>query len=90
MNQLPNTDYTAYWVKRSIENNGPIIPSDKRLEPYTRTTRTDPTCHFWFYHIPAGSYILTGVIKYMSGGLRMIYGFVELEKGEHLNVVVTH
>lgn len=87
---LPDTDYTAHWVKQSVENNGPIKPSDKRLEPYTRTTRTDPTCNFWFYHLPAGSYILTGVIKYKSDGPKIIYGFVELEKSEHQNVVVTH
>lgn len=87
---FPDTEFTAQWVKQSIEHNGPIRPSDKRLEPYTRTTRTDPMCNFWFYRLPAGSYFLTGVIEYKSGGPKMIYGFVELEKGEHQNVVVAH
>ena len=87
---FPDTDYTAQWVKQSVEHNGPIKPSDKRLEPYTRTTRTDPTCNFWFYHLPACSYFLTGVIEYRSGGPKMIYGFVELEKGEHQHVIVAH
>ena len=87
---LPDTDYMAHWIKKAVENNGPINPSDKRLDPYIRTTRTDPTCQFWFYHLPAGSYILTGVIEYGSGGPKMIYGVVDLASGEHQNVVVTH
>lgn len=85
---FPDIEYTAQWMKRSLEHNGPVTPTDKRLEPYTRTTRTDPTCNFWFYHLPAGSYFLTGVVRYKSGGPKMIYGFVELEKGEHQHVIV--
>ncbi|MBA3752586.1 MAG: hypothetical protein H0X01_00195 [Nitrospira sp.] len=87
---FPHIEYTAQWIQQVVENHGPVVPTDKRLEPYTRTTRTDPTCNFWFYHLPAGRYFLTGVIGYKSGGSKRIYGFVELEKGEHQHVIVGH
>lgn len=45
-----------------------VITCQGVQEPYTRTTRKDPTCNFWFYHLPAGSYFLTGVIGYKSDG----------------------
>ena len=35
----------------------------KRLAPYIRTTRANPTGHFWFTKIPAGRYYIVSLIE---------------------------
>ncbi len=40
---------------------------EKRLDPYRRTTRANPTGHFWFTKIPAGRYYLVSLIEEGSG-----------------------
>lgn len=39
--------------------------TDKRLVPYLRTTRANPTGHFWFTKIPGGRYY---VVSLLEGG----------------------
>lgn len=41
--------------------------TDKRLIPYLRTTRANPTGHFWFTKIPAGRYYVVSPLE-GSGG----------------------
>ena len=70
--------------------------ADRRMAPYVRTTRSNPTGHFWFTKIPAGKYY---VISPIAGGndhgreVRvdgMAWTLVEVEWGERVtNVVVT-
>jgi hypothetical protein len=36
---------------------------EKRLVPYRRTTRANPTGHFWFTKIPAGRYYVLSLIE---------------------------
>jgi len=66
------------------------------MAPYVRTTRSNPTGHFWFTKIPAGKYY---VISPIAGGNEhgrevradgMAWTLVEVEWGERVtNVVVT-
>ena len=69
---------------------------EKRLAPYLRTTRANPTGHFWFTKVPAGRYYLVSLIEGGSGthqeerqsGLAWLV--IELEAGEKAtNLVVT-
>lgn len=39
------------------------LEADKRLLPYLRTTRANPTGHFWFTKIPAGRYYIVSAIE---------------------------
>lgn len=41
------------------------VVTDKRLIPYLRTTRANPTGHFWFTKIPGGRYY---VVSLLEGG----------------------
>ena len=41
--------------------------TDKRLLPYLRVTRANPTGHFWFTKIPAGRYYVVSLLE-GSGG----------------------
>ena len=43
------------------------LQTEKRLIPYLRTTRANPTGHFWFTKIPAGRYYLVSRIEEGSG-----------------------
>jgi hypothetical protein len=43
------------------------LQTEKRLVPYLRTTRTNPTGHFWFTKIPAGRYYIVSLIEGGSG-----------------------
>ena len=72
------------------------LQTEKRLIPYLRTTRTNPTGHFWFTKIPAGRYYLVSLIEGGSGthqeerqsGLAWLV--IELEASEKAtNLVVT-
>lgn len=70
--------------------------ADRRLTPYIRTTRTNPTGHFWFTKLPAGKYY---VISPMRGTgehpkdqklFDTAWALVKLDAGERMtNVVVT-
>jgi hypothetical protein len=72
------------------------LQTQKRLPPYLRTTRANPTGHFWFTQIPAGRYYLVSLIEEGPGphkeeqqtGLASLV--IELDAGEKLtNLVVT-
>ncbi|NWF71803.1 MAG: hypothetical protein HXY51_01990 [Nitrospirae bacterium] len=72
------------------------LRSEKRLAPYLRTTRANPTGHFWFTKIPAGRYYIVSLIEGdrertkedQFAGLAWLG--LELEAGEKAsNLVVT-
>ena len=72
------------------------LQTEKRLIPYLRTTRANPSGHFWFTKIPAGRYYIVSLIEGGSGthqeerlsGLAWLV--IELEAGEKAtNLVVT-
>lgn len=69
---------------------------EKRLAPYLRTTRGNPTGHFWFAKIPAGRYYIVSLIEAASGGHQderlagLAWLAIEIDTGEKLtNLVVT-
>ena len=69
---------------------------EKRLAPYLRTTRANPTGHFWFTKIPAGRYYLVSLIEEGSGAHKeeplagLAWLAIDLDTGEKLtNLVVT-
>jgi hypothetical protein len=39
------------------------LRAEKRMAPYLRTTRANPTGHFWFTKIPAGRYYIVSLIE---------------------------
>ncbi len=41
--------------------------SEKRLLPYLRTTRANPTGHFWFTKVPAGRYYIVSLLESGNG-----------------------
>ena len=43
------------------------LQTEKRLVPYLRTTRANPTGHFWFTKITAGRYYIVSLIEGESG-----------------------
>ena len=72
------------------------LQTEKRLVPYLRTTRANPTGHFWFTKIPAGRYYLISLIDEGAGTLKeeqqtgLAWLAIELDAGEKLtNLVVT-
>jgi len=72
------------------------LQMEKRLTPYLRTTRANPTGHFWFTKIPAGRYYLVSLIEEGSGAHQderlagLAWLAIELDTGEKLtNLVVT-
>lgn len=72
------------------------LQMEKRLAPYLRTTRANPTGHFWFTKIPAGRYYLVSLIEEGSGPHKeeqlagLAWLVLELDAGEKLtNLVVT-
>jgi len=72
------------------------LQTEKRLAPYLRTTRANPTGHFWFTKIPAGRYYLVSLIEGGAGGHKdeqltgLAWLAIELDAGEKLtNLVVT-
>ena len=74
----------------------PKLQTEKRLLPYLRTTRANPTGHFWFTKIPAGRYYLISLIEEGSGTHKeeqmsgLAWLTLELDAGEKLtNLVVT-
>lgn len=70
------------------------LEMDKRILPYLRTTRANPTGHFWFTKIPAGRYYIVSVIEGGSqkeeGPAGIAWLNIDLEAGEKAtNLVVT-
>jgi hypothetical protein len=103
------TSYSAIGPPASPENAAaPRTPTDcarealprlqmeKRLGPYLRTTRANPTGHFWFTKIPAGRCYIVSLIEEGSGNhqderlVGLAWLILELDAGEKLtNLVVT-
>lgn len=74
----------------------PQLRTEKRLVPYLRITRANPTGHFWFTKIPAGRYYIVSLIEGGSGGRQeeelggLAWLVLDLEAGEKVsNLVVT-
>jgi hypothetical protein len=72
------------------------LQTEMRLAPYLRTTRANPTGHFWFTKIPAGRYYLISLIDEGTGTRKeeqqvgLAWLAIELDAGEKLtNLVVT-
>ena len=72
------------------------LQTEKRLVPYLRTTRTNPTGHFWFTKIPAGRYYIVSLIEGGSGAHQderlagLAWLALDLDAGEKVsNLVVT-
>jgi len=72
------------------------LQAEKRLAPYIRTTRANPTGHFWFTKIPAGRYYIVSLIDEGVGPRQedrlvgLAWLVIELDAGEKLtNLVVT-
>ena len=72
------------------------LQTEKRLTPYLRTTRANPTGHFWFTKIPAGRYYIVSLIDEGAGTRKeeqlagLAWLAIELDAGEKLtNLVVT-
>ena len=72
------------------------LQMEKRLTPYLRTTRANPTGHFWFTKIPAGRYYLVSLIEEGAGAHKdeqlagLAWLVIEIDAGEKLtNLVVT-
>ena len=70
--------------------------TDKRLIPYLRTTRANPTGHFWFTKIPAGRYYVVSPLEGSGGAhqderaVGMAWLTIDLEADEKAtNLVVT-
>jgi hypothetical protein len=82
------TDCTREFLTR--------IQAEKRLAPYLRLTRANPTGHFWFTKIPSGRYYLVSLIEAGSGAHQderqagLAWLAIEIDVGEKLtNLVVT-
>jgi hypothetical protein len=72
------------------------LQTEKRLTPYLRTTRANPTGHFWFTKIPAGRYYIVSLIEEGPGAHQdeqlagLAWLVLDLEAGEKVsNLVVT-
>ncbi len=72
------------------------LRAEKRLAPYLRTTRANPTGHFWFTKIPAGRYYIVSLIEGERERTKdeqfaeLAWLILDLEAGEKVsNLVVT-
>ncbi|UVT16006.1 MAG: hypothetical protein H8K04_00050 [Nitrospira sp.] len=70
--------------------------TEKRLAPYLRTTRANPTGHFWFTKVPAGRYYIVSLLEGGSGAhqderaIGIAWSTMDLDVGEKAaNLVVT-
>ena len=70
--------------------------AEKRLLPYLRTTRANPTGHFWFAKLPAGRYYLVSLLEGGGGshqderGVGIAWSTLDLDAAEKAtNLVVT-
>ncbi len=71
--------------------------TERRLLPFLRTTRANPTGHFWFAKVPAGRYYIVSFIDGAAGShqderpLGTAWLAVDLDAGEKAgNLVVTN
>jgi hypothetical protein len=70
------------------------LQTEKRLTPYLRTTRANPTGHFWFTKLPAGRYYIVSLIEGGTGGHKdepitgLAWLTIELDAGEKLTTLV--
>lgn len=70
------------------------LQTEKRLTPYLRTTRANPTGHFWFTKIPAGRYYIVSLIDEGAGPrqeerlIGLAWLSIELDAGEKLTTLV--
>lgn len=69
---------------------------DKRLIPYLRTTRANPTGHFWFTKVPSGRYYVVSPLEGSSGArqderaMGIAWLTIDLDVDEKaINLVVT-
>lgn len=79
-----------------VQNALAQVLADNRMLPYLRTTRANPTGHFWFTKIPAGRYYILSVIEGGASSRQeerttgIAWLMIELEAGEKaVNQVVT-
>lgn len=109
---IPMTSYTRFWFERSVRASAcpsksetatnctheaiPQLLTDKRIAPYLRTTRANPTGHFWFTKLPAGRYYIVSVMEGGAGSHQeeraagIAWLIVDLDSGEKAtNLVVT-
>lgn len=89
-----NASPTSHQPLNCAQETVRQLEMDKRILPYLRTTRANPTGHFWFTKIPAGRYYIVSVIEGSSqkedGPAGIAWLFVDLEAGEKAtNLVVT-
>lgn len=70
--------------------------TERRLVPYLRTTRANPTGHFWFTKLPAGRYYIVSLLEGGSGAHQdereggIAWATLDLDTGEKaINLVVT-
>ena len=70
--------------------------TDKRLIPYLRTTRANPTGHFWFTKVPAGRYYVISPLEGSGGAhqderaMGIAWLTIDLDADEKaINLVVT-
>jgi len=100
---IPNDDATAHDGLMSRQQTDCArdglaqLLTEKRLLPYLRTTRANPTGHFWFMKVPAGRYYLVSLIEGGGGSHQderaagIAWLTVDLEAGEKAtNLVVTN
>jgi len=109
---IPITAYTRSWFDRSVRTSACAskdaaaadcaheaisqLLAEKRVVPYLRTTRANPTGHFWFTKLPAGRYYIVSVMEGGAGSHQeeraagIAWLIVDLEAGEKAtNLVVT-
>ena len=89
-NATPTSHQPLSCAQESVRQ----LEQDKRILPYLRTTRANPTGHFWFTKIPAGHYYIISVIEGSSqkedGPAGLAWLNIDLEAGEKAtNLVVT-
>lgn len=66
--------------------------TEKRLTPYLRTSRANPTGHFWFTKLPAGRYYIVSLLEGGSGAHQggIAWATLDLDTDEKAtNLVVT-
>jgi hypothetical protein len=87
---------TAVSLTDCLRHNLAQVLTDRRLLPYLRTTRANPTGHFWFTKVPAGRYYIVSLLDGGQGphkeehGAGMAWLTVELDADEKAtNLVLT-
>ena len=84
----PKTTYSTEWFNKGIVDEQLLSDADFRTVKYNRKAKADLDGKFCFNNIPAGSYYLTSVIKWETGGAE-VYGSTEVKDGQAVDVKVT-